>query len=106
MAGAGEVHEPGDLALDQPDAAPAARWPVHVGQPTWSVTTCTASRSPASLSIVSAKLRPPVPNSHALRTTAWRGRGVEHLTLAGELALAVDRTGAGGIGLHVWARCA
>ena len=53
----------------------SARCPLHVGQPTWSVTTSTASRSAPSDSIVSTKLRPPAPNSHEVRTTTWPGAG-------------------------------
>ena len=49
-----------------------ARWPVKVGQPTWSSTTVSESRSAASRSIVAGKHGPPLPNSHELRTIVWR----------------------------------
>ena len=45
-----------------------ARWPVNVGQPTWSSTTLSSSRSAATRSIVFGKQGPPAPNSHEDRT--------------------------------------
>jgi hypothetical protein len=44
---------------------------VNVGEPTWSSTTSSSSRSRPSVSIVSTKFRPPAPNSHDERTTRW-----------------------------------
>ena len=46
----------------------SARWPTYVGEPTWSATTLTSSRSRPSSSIVLTKLRPFHPYSHELRT--------------------------------------
>ena len=43
---------------------------MNVGQPTWSSTTVSASRSFASRSIVATKLPPCSPNSHEERTIA------------------------------------
>ena len=50
-----------------------ARWPVKVGQPTWSSTTWTSSRSRARRSMVATKLAPWTPNSHDERTIAACG---------------------------------
>ena len=61
----------GDVGLFH--ASAAARWPVHVGPPRWSVTTVTSSRSAARRSIVATKFGPPAPNSHAARTIACSG---------------------------------
>src|SRR5438067_7828019 len=54
-----------------------ARCPVNVGQPTWSSTTLSSSRSRASRMIVAGKHGPAIPNSHDERTIvcvpgAWR----------------------------------
>ena len=46
----------------------SARCPTNVGQPRWSSTTATSSRSAASRSIVRTKLWPVCPKSHELRT--------------------------------------
>src|SRR5581483_11826206 len=48
---------------------PSARCPTYVGQPRWSSTTATSSRSRPSCSIVRTKLRPVGPNSQEVRTT-------------------------------------
>ena len=45
----------------------AARWPTNVGQPRWSSTTATSSRSAPSRSIVRRKLWPVGPKSHDVR---------------------------------------
>ena len=75
-----------------------ARWPVNVGQPTWSSTTVSSSRSAASRRIVSGKHGPPAPNSHEERTIVCAlGRGLGDRALAGELRASVRRT-AGPIG--------
>ena len=83
---AGEVHEPARPRARAARAAPARGAPSRSGEPTWSSTTCTASRSPASRSIVATKLRPSTPYSQAVRTTVCRGEAAEHLALALELA--------------------
>ena len=44
---------------------------MNVGQPIWSSTTVSASRSRASRSIVATKFFPCGPNTHAVRTIAW-----------------------------------
>ena len=51
-------------------ARASARWPVNVGEPTWSSTTRTSG---PRRSMVSTKFLPPAPNSHDERTMKWRG---------------------------------
>jgi len=46
----------------------AARWPTYVGQPRWSSTTATSSRSVPRRNIVRTKFVLVQPNSHELRT--------------------------------------
>ncbi len=46
---------------------------MKVGQPIWSSTTRSSSRSSPSRSIVSTKFGPPAPNSQELRTIRWSG---------------------------------
>ena len=60
-------------SLSTSSANAAARWPVYVGQPTWSQTTTTSDCSRPMRSIVSTKLPPPAPKSHDERTTKCRG---------------------------------
>ena len=63
---------------------------MNVGQPTWSSTTVSASRSRASRSIVATKLPPCSPNSHDERTIACAsGRRGGDGELARELRAAV-----------------
>ena len=52
---------------------PSARCPTKVGQPRWSSTTATSSRSAPSRSIVRTKLWPVGPKSHELRTIQASG---------------------------------
>ena len=47
------------------------RCSVNVGQPIWSATTWSSSRSEASRRIVAGKHGPPPPNSHEERTIVW-----------------------------------
>ncbi len=44
---------------------------MKVGEPTWSSTTSSSSRSRPSVSIVSTKFLPAAPNSQEERTTRW-----------------------------------
>ena len=70
----------------------AARCPVNVGQPTWSSTTFSSSRSAASRRIVAGKHGPKAPNSHDERTIVWvPGASARDLALPGELRAAVRR---------------
>ena len=63
---------------------------MNVGQPTWSSTTVSASRSAARRSIVATKLPPWRPNSQAVRTIACpSGAAAATAQLAGELGAAV-----------------
>ncbi len=50
----------------------SARWPTYVGEPRWSSTTATSSRSDPSRSIVRTKFFDVQPKSHELRTTHAR----------------------------------
>ena len=104
-----QEHEPAPATWRMPPSrrsaistSAAARWPVNVGQPTWSSTTVSASRSSASRSIVATKLPPWRPNSHDVRTIAWEpGAASRDGELARELRAAVGAERAGGRRLAV-----
>ena len=76
----------------------SARWPTKVGQPRWSSTTATSSRSAPSRSIVRRKLCPVDPKSHDVRTTHACVTGGR---LAVELRAAVRRHRVRPVRLHV-----
>src|SRR5581483_6455336 len=73
-ANSAHVQSPAAARCQRPFGSPnssrvaAARWPTYVGQPHWSSTTATSSRSAPSRSIVRTKLWPVQPKSHDERT--------------------------------------
>ena len=75
----------------------AARCPTYVGEPRWSSTTCSSSRSRPSRSIVRTKLCPVAPNSHDERTI----QPSRTAALARELRSPVDGERARLVGLDV-----
>ena len=80
----------------------AARWPVKVGQPTWSSTTLSSSRSAASLRIVGGEARAARTEQPGRADDRVRaGRGFGDRPLARELRAAVGRRRVGRIGLDV-----
>ena len=73
-ANSAHVQSPSAATCQTPSRQPetsrvaAARCPVYVGEPRWSSTTATSSRSAPSRSIVRTKLCPVQPKSHDERT--------------------------------------
>ena len=90
--GAGHVDDALRAIAAASATSASARWPVNVGQPTWSSTTLSSSRSPARRRIVAGKQGPSAPNSHDVRTIVCAsGRAARHRALAGELRAPVRR---------------
>ena len=103
-AGAGDVHDAGRGALASVAIASAsARCAVNVGQPTWSSTTVSSSRSAARRSIVAGKHGPPrAEQPRGADDRVAPGAAPRDRELARELRGAVDRQRARRVRFEVW----
>ena len=82
----------GQQAHDALGQVGGCRWGSRAGRRT----TATWSALRPSRSMVATKLRPPAPNSQAVRTTRWWAAAARRRLLARELGAPVGRTGARG----------